>query len=195
MKTYKDLNGWFNYSDLYDMIFDEFKTQKNVVFVEVGVWQGKSITYMADKIKKNDADIKLYGIDNFTGVVEYSDKPEHPTKTFAKEQGGSYYDIYNQNLIDCGIRDYIIDIGKPSLDAVNEFEDESIDFIFIDADHYYDAISQDLNIWYPKVKCNGVFSGHDRHFPGVSRALNEFCKKNDVKENLISKTSWIIKKS
>lgn len=50
--------------------------------------------------------------------------------------------------------------GKSS-EIVLQFEDESLDFIYIDADHSYEGCLQDLNLWYPKVKKGGVIAGHD----------------------------------
>jgi hypothetical protein len=48
-----------------------------------------------------------------------------------------------------------------STDAVEFFDDESLDFVYIDANHKYDFVKQDLELWYPKVRKGGVFSGHD----------------------------------
>ncbi len=50
---------------------------------------------------------------------------------------------------------------------------ESLDFVFIDASHDYDSVLKDLKAWVPKVKLGGLISGHDEHWPGVRRALNE----------------------
>lgn len=60
--------------------------------------------------------------------------------------------------------------------AVQFFEDESIDMVYIDAIHTYEAVRQDLLNWYPKVKKGGIISGHDyqESFPGVIKAVNEF---------------------
>ena len=107
---------------------------------------------------------------------------------------GNFYKKYNQNVIDCEVRDFIIDIQKPSIEAVKEFEDNSIDFMFIDGDHHYNAVIKDLNLWYPKIKRGGIFSGYDIGHPGVIKALNEFTKKYDLKYLPISKSSWKIQK-
>jgi len=60
--------------------------------------------------------------------------------------------------------------------AVQFFEDESIDMIYIDALHTYEAVRQDLLNWAPKVKKGGIISGHNyqESFPGVMKAVNEF---------------------
>jgi hypothetical protein len=40
-------------------------------------------------------------------------------------------------------------------------KNESLDFVYIDANHKYDAVKKDLELWYPKVRKGGVFAGHD----------------------------------
>ncbi len=57
-------------------------------------------------------------------------------------------------------------IRKESLSAVNDFEDESLDFVYIDANHHFINIAADLYQWQKKVKPGGIMSGHDyMHFP------------------------------
>ena len=53
---------------------------------------------------------------------------------------------------------------------------ESLDLVFIDALHTYEAAHQDILSWAPKVMQGGIVAGHDysHHFPGVIRAVNEF---------------------
>jgi hypothetical protein len=196
MKTYKDIHGWFNFSDFYDQIFDEFKDKKDIIFVEVGVWLGKSIIYMANKIKNHKSHIKLYGVDNFIGNENPNPRGNvAETKKISEDKfDGNFYSEYSQNLVDCGVRDFIFDISQPSSKAVETFDENSIDFIFIDGDHHYNSISNDLKIWYPKVKKGGVFSGHDRIHPGVSKALKEFSKKHKLEYKNVSKSSWMIRK-
>ena len=56
--------------------------------------------------------------------------------------------------------DYEI-IRKFSMDAVNDFEDGSLDFIYIDANHKIPWVLDDICAWSPKVKSGGIVSGHD----------------------------------
>jgi len=48
-----------------------------------------------------------------------------------------------------------------SLDAVKTFEDGSLDFVYIDGDHRFDACVQDLIQWVPKVRLGGLVIVHD----------------------------------
>ena len=69
----------------------------------------------------------------------------------------------------------IVLFGK-SEDRVNDVNDRGVDLVFIDADHSYNSCLQDIKIWLPKVRFNGMICGHDyKHprFPGVQKAVKE----------------------
>jgi len=82
-----------------------------------------------------------------------------------------------------------------SIDAVNKFDNESLDFVYIDGDHQYETVLQDISLYYPKVKKGGLVSGHDygRRWPGVPKAVNEFCGRNRFKLNTEDIDWWIWK--
>lgn len=66
------------------------------------------------------------------------------------------------------------------------FDDNSIDVLYIDANHTYEYVKDDLEYWYPKVKDGGFICGHDynhKNFPGVTKAVHEFVELNTVKLN------------
>ncbi len=50
---------------------------------------------------------------------------------------------------------------KCSLDAVSEFADESLDFVYVDANHSYQGALEDMLAWFPKIRPGGLFAGHD----------------------------------
>ena len=58
----------------------------------------------------------------------------------------------------------------------SRYDNASLDFCFIDADHAYESVSKDIDAWRPKVKRGGILAGHDYiHEPGfgVVQAVNE----------------------
>ncbi len=70
--------------------------------------------------------------------------------------------------------------------AAATFPREHFDFVYIDADHSYEAVKADIEAWWPKVRMGGVLAGHDytkphqvnqAHF-GVIQAVDEFIAEN-----------------
>lgn len=52
-------------------------------------------------------------------------------------------------------------IRKTSMEAVKDFADESLDFVYIDGNHQLKYVIEDLVEWSKKVKVGGIISGHD----------------------------------
>jgi predicted O-methyltransferase YrrM len=62
-------------------------------------------------------------------------------------------------------------IRKPSLDAVDDFADGSLDWVHIDGDHTFDAAVQDIIRWAPKVREGGLVLVHDYCAFGMSGVI------------------------
>jgi predicted O-methyltransferase YrrM len=78
-------------------------------------------------------------------------------------------------------------VRKTSVDAAKDFSDGSIDWVYIDANHSYESTSEDLSIWWPKVRSGGLFSGDDymdgvvgHTLFGVKRAVDEFMTRHGL---------------
>jgi len=69
-----------------------------------------------------------------------------------------------------------------SVDGAKFFEDNSVDFCFIDAGRSYKNVYADLNAWYPKIKNQGILAGHD--FGGtIAEAVKQFCLDKNLSYN------------
>lgn len=66
-------------------------------------------------------------------------------------------------------------LRQTSEQAAAGVADQSRDFVFIDADHRYEAVKRDIELWLPKVRPGGLICGHDfcTGWPGVVRAVRE----------------------
>lgn len=143
------------------------------VGVEVGVFSGA-----LSKLLLQHPTLTLYMVDSWKEhdpEGEYA-KSDYHGKLSQKEQD----DLYTGTLAAvsfAGGRAKVI--RKDSLEAAKYFEDNSLDFVFIDADHTYEAVKKDIEAWAPKVKNGGWLCGHDYENPdfpawGVKRAVDEF---------------------
>ena len=86
-------------------------------------------------------------------------------------------------------------IRKKSSEA-SELIPKDLDFIYIDGNHTYDFVKKDIQLYYPKVRKNGVIGGHDFavDFLGICKAVLEFANDNDLELHGRIRDWWIIKK-
>jgi hypothetical protein len=83
-------------------------------------------------------------------------------------------------------------IQEKSGQAAGHFPDRSVDMVFIDADHSYEAVKADLLAWFTKVVQRGVLCGHDYTTrAGVRRAVDEVFDGNIA---LPGGSIWLVKK-
>lgn len=74
-------------------------------------------------------------------------------------------------------------IRAASLDVVGSFKDGSIDFLYIDGDHKFDAVMQDLIRWAPKVRDGGLIALHDYCVlwrGGVMKAIEAYTSAHHI---------------
>jgi hypothetical protein len=129
---------------------------------EVGVLYGDTSAYLLKELPS----LTLLSIDPY--VTYKDDRDGRP-----QAQLSEYEAIARDKLAQFGTRSQII--KEFSVEAARTIEDESLDFVFIDANHTYDSVREDIEAWYPKVRKDGLFCGHDyRSFPGVTQAVEEF---------------------
>ena len=77
-------------------------------------------------------------------------------------------------------------IRDTSVNAAKMFDDEYFDFVYLDGDHSYEAVTKDLESWYPKLKKFGVMCGDDYGHPsgvGVIEAVTKFAYRNKLLVN------------
>jgi ABC-type amino acid transport substrate-binding protein len=135
------------------------------VGLEVGVQRGD----FALEMLKNIPDLKYYGVDAWTCYEGYKD-------IIASRHGqGSFDRLYEEAKEK--LKDYsnVTLIRKWSTEAAKDFEDESLDFVYIDGNHDFYHTVEDINAWLPKIKKDGIISGHD--YARVNKAeLTIHCK-------------------
>ena len=78
-----------------------------------------------------------------------------------------------------------------SVSAAGNILDGSLDFVFIDAQHDYETVLEDIKAWSPKVKDGGFVTGHDYspNYPGVCSAVDEMYPHAEV--DVFSSVWWV----
>lgn len=159
MKATKQIQGWFNHQAAYDYLLANMP--EDGTFVELGAWLGKSSSYLCDKATGQDIII----VDTWKGS---------PNELTTHHKLATEQDIYQLFVENMGERNYKA-IKATSKAAARKFKEESLDVVFIDLDHSYEAVKEDIKLWLPKVKKGGYIAGDDYHenWKGVIQAVDE----------------------
>lgn len=157
--------GYFTYPNLYSFAVQNFPTNSH--FVEVGCWKGRSAAFMAVEIHNSGKTILFDCVDTWTGSVT---EDGHQSDQYVKS--GTLYEKFLSNT------DLVKHIITPkrgdSTEMASTYEDNSLDFVFIDGDHRYECVKADIEAWLPKMKNGGILSGHDYGWcEDVRRAVHE----------------------
>lgn len=169
---YENVEGFLtkDHPEFFNTMFEHLPNKG--VWVEVGSWMGKSISYCTVESVRRGMDYKFHCVDTWKGSAEHQDhklvKRNQLFETFKNNTWGV------QNMITCH--------QMESVTAAGNFENESVDAIFIDASHDYENVLADITAWYPKIKRGGII-GYDDHttgMVGVRKAVKEFHEKNGM---------------
>ncbi len=136
---------------------ETFRELNFTVGAEIGVAEGEHSLLLC----RENPQLKLYCIDAWQGYTGYRDYLDARLKSYYN-QTKEKLAPYNAELIQ-----------KFSMDAVKDFHDETLDFVYLDGAHDFKNIAMDICEWSKKVKVGGVVYGHDfkRHVLGLDKYL------------------------
>lgn len=172
---YENIHGWVD-EHLLKIYSDAVKyLPNNSHFVEIGSWKGKSSSYMAVEIANSQKNIRFDCVDTWEGSEEHQEG-----KLFEDS------DVINKSLFDTfvnnmkSVEKYYTPIQKTSFEASKLYENNSLDFIFIDGAHDYDNVSLDIQSWLPKLKNKRYLAGHDILWESVRKAVHSNLPSNEI---------------
>lgn len=152
---------------------DEFQFLKSLIdkhdvkiMVEIGLWKGT----LSKFILQNCPQIQEYwGIDSW----RYCPSTDNQMDPYYKKISDFQWDsvAFKTYRLALEFKNFRI-VRLLSDTAVNLFPNHYFDCIFIDADHSYEGVSQDISDWAPKLKSTGVLCGDDFDRKSVRKAIN-----------------------
>lgn len=150
---YQDIPGYFTWPEFYRWLAQRVAREEmnsGIDGVEVGTCNGTSLAFLAVELVNMGCEFHLSGVD--------PDNANGNARRNLKRVEGRV------NLVD-----------YRSVDAATQFQDASLDFVFIDGDHSYESVRADIAAWLPKIRYSGIIAGHDfsPDFPGVVHAVTE----------------------
>ena len=146
--------------DVFDFIASQAKDGMN--FVEIGSFVGGSICYFGQKLRQFNKQVNLTAVDTW--------KFENiSTGHLQLVENNDYYQAFLQNIAKCALS--VKTVVSDSIEAADKFDDESIDFLFIDGCHTYPYTENELKAWLPKMKKNSIIAGHDYPEAAIQKAV------------------------
>lgn len=174
IEKYTEIEGWFGYEGHYDKVMKELTRRalassdphRKITVVEIGAWRGRSSFYLVD----NHAGISahnIYIVDTWLGS-----KSEIETHHALAKEVNLYVD-FMRNMQKLHGR--FTPIRATSIEAAEIFDNGTVDYVFIDGEHTYEAVKADIEAWLPKLSNIGIIAGHDydSNWPGVIKAVHE----------------------
>ncbi|RZK26076.1 MAG: class I SAM-dependent methyltransferase, partial [Flavobacterium sp.] len=163
--------------------------------VEVGVWKGEFSNFLLSNWKGK----VLHSIDPWR---TFDDDTYIDDMNISQPEFDKIHDEVQSKLNRFRTRSNIV--RNTSINAVQEFTDNSLDFVYLDGRHDYDGIAEDILAWYDKVKIGGIICGHDyldgiigKTDFGVKKAVDEFASRRRLQVLVTKKDrypSWFIVK-
>ncbi len=163
---------WFNYHAFYAWLGNHAGD-----VVEVGSWKGFSTSFLArHKHQLHDRHGysfgKVYAVDVWDGKGAYW--PDFRQR-FPVDTAEHLFRCFGRNIERSGAAAFVEPLRMTSLAAAEKFRQECRTFgaVFIDGDHSYQAVCDDITAWRSRVQRGGVLAGHDYDNPTVRRAVDE----------------------
>jgi predicted O-methyltransferase YrrM len=172
--------GWSTYFDQGMLLKHLLPKEGHLRLAEVGVYHGRCTAMWVVELLNAGLTFDYYAIDHFQG------QPEIPDTNF--------YEQAVKNL--APIASYINIINMESVRAAATFADGYFDIVYIDADHHYQSVKEDIASWYPKVRPGGCLCGDDyvNGWPGVVRAVDELVSEKGLSLGRVASQQWFVVK-
>lgn len=159
--------------DIKDYLYN---LSSNPIIVEIGSYEGESTEIFAQEFPF----ATIYAIDPW--VNGYDDKDFASNSNMIQvENNFNERTKYYKNIIK--IKDFSLNVDM-----------SNIHMVYIDGNHQYEAVKNDILHWKPRLVKNGIISGHDYtnygHVAGVKKAVDEILKSVD---KVYKDNSWFIK--
>jgi hypothetical protein len=181
-KNDEQTGGWsVGYYGVLSKVINENNFKK---VAEIGIGYGTHAKYILKTTNVEELILvdptKYYPNDGFA-IDIMNQTPEVPGNNF-----NELYLLINNYL--SPYKDRYIWHRTESLNVTNDqVPDESLDCVFVDGDHSYEAVVNDLSFWWKKIRSGGQLLGDDYWMEQVARGVNYFAKYNNLQYDFLYK--------
>ena len=160
---------------------NHFKKMEVSTYAEIGTREGTTFKERTPFISKHAIAVDCWDLYEKSSQNDMDREREQ-----AKQQHINLQNYYKSSLFEDSRQIEIYKNFSNDPELFNKFKDNHFDCIFIDGDHSYEGVKEDLNNWWSK--CNTLFYGHDYMLTetiwsgvrcGVKEAVDEFIQEHE----------------
>ena len=157
----------------YPSVLEVFLKYNITRSVEIGIFKGHFSNHL---LQNSDILQELHAVDPFLGDYDYKDASSNEIATHSQDWTNAV--LNNMKQYGCRFRLH----HNFSKNAITDFENESMDAVFIDAGHQYNDVVEDTKLWVPIVKPGGViiWDDYSRYWRAVVVVVNQFVEQNNL---------------
>lgn len=163
------VGGWDSSSHpVLHALIDELRPKR---IIEVGVWKGASLWWMAKKLNELGLDTEIVAVDTWLGSPEFESQPEMEVE--------KSYDVFLANMFSTQAYQFVTVLRQTSCNAavILAKEDMKAEMIHIDGGHQEWQVARDLEDYALLLTPGGVIVGDDYNWDGVAAAVDGFIRK------------------
>jgi len=175
---------WWNDMEHSGVLVEIIKERNIKKVAEIGIFEARNARFILRRC--GDIIEEYWGVDKYN--TEWALKGR--TYTHPKQDSKKFHEMYKRACRYMAFFPQFRILKMTSQEAVSLFPNQYFpngyfDFVYIDADHAYDMIKLDIELWLPLVKKGGLIGGHDYGFPvkwtDVQQAVDEKFKPEQIK--------------
>lgn len=190
IKHYNDIPGLVDHITREEMVdYGAQNLQDQDIAIELGCFLGSTITRLAQQIKDRGISVRVFAIDNW----EFENISDESFAWSKIDRQDDYYDKFQANLSDLDLVSDIATIRSDTTLAAKQFEDGSVNYLFMDAAHGYQGVRDELKDWLPKMHERCLMFIHDFSTACIANAVKD--EFGEVLDTTSNKHTGIIKNS
>jgi hypothetical protein len=156
---YRSIQGWFDWENIYTALVDAAPKETSSTFVELGAWKGRSSAYLATEIVNSSKPIKLHIVDAWDGRGHTNPDGTPEYRDWKADIDAGMFDTFTKNME--RVSESYNAIQSDIVEAADQFEDGSVNMVWLDTSMDYNMVKNEIEAWLPKIKKGGWIGGHD----------------------------------